>query len=224
MFVTAPALQACGLRHGFTTRAAGDMKAAESRGRLGSDEHVWHKASQVHGVAVAVACENTVIGSDNTPQADALITDKPGHVLTVFVADCVPVILFDPVAKALAVVHAGWRGTAGGITAASVREICKKYNAKPQNIIAAIGPSIGPCCYEVGPECAAQFPKACINDSMHLDLWLANKLNLLEAGVLQQNIHILQACTSCNPDKYFSHRASGGSGERMAAFAMLPQI
>ncbi|MCL2434034.1 MAG: peptidoglycan editing factor PgeF [Clostridia bacterium] len=179
----------------------------------------WHRASQVHSAIITEASESTL--SANPPEADALITNRPGQCLAVHVADCVPIILFDPHAKALAVIHAGWRGTAGNIAYNAVQAICSKYNAEPRNLLAAIGPSIGPCCYRVGPECAERFPGECVDDSMHLDLWLANKLNLLSAGVFAQNIHIAKSCTACNYDRYFSHRASGGSTGRMAAFGLL---
>ena len=168
---------------------------------------------------------------DNT---DALITNLSGICLAVLVADCVPVLFYDPIEKVIAATHAGWRGTAKRITRNTVDLMIKNFNCKPQNILACIGPSIGPDVYEVGNEVIEEFRKAYKTtdeilvqnetlDKALLNLWVANKIQLLEAGIPDNNIEISNLCTYKNSDMFFSSRKSNTKTGRFAAGIMLIQ-
>ncbi len=149
------------------------------------------------------------------PNTDALITHYPNIMLTITTADCVPILLFDKQNLIIAAIHSGWRGTAKHITEKTINLLKTAFSSNPKNIIAAIGPSIGPCCYEIKHDVEQQiinsFPehkKILIhsNNKIFLDLWTANKLQLLNQGLPEQNIHLLQICTKCNPHLLFSAR------------------
>ncbi len=159
------------------------------------------------------------------PDADALITDTPGVTLIVFSADCPLIALVDPVRRAVGVVHASRRGTLGLIAARTVRAMERFLSCRPSDLVAAIAPSIGPCCYEVGDEVLAEARAALPgaerffaqrNGRWHMDLWAANAAQLAEAGLAPERIELPSACTRCRPDEFFSHRASGGKTGRFA--------
>lgn len=152
---------------------------------------------------------------------DALVSDRPGVFLAVSIADCTPVMLFDPVRRAAAGVHAGWRGTAAGIVAKSIRRMQQEYGTDPADLVAFIGPSAGVCCYEVGAEVASQFPPSCVVPSAlegksMLDVKQANVLQLLDNGVRNSNIEVHSDCTIHNA-LYHSHRRDGAGSGRMFA-------
>nr|WP_245301978.1 peptidoglycan editing factor PgeF [Symbiobacterium terraclitae] len=165
------------------------------------------------------------------PETDALITDRPGLGLVVTAADCVPVYLYDPVRRVVGVAHAGWRGTVAGIAAATVRAMAARFGCDPADVHAAIGPSIGPCCYEVddavvrpvrgyyGDRAQALLRPGARAGRHMLDLWTANRLDLESAGV--RHIHLAEVCTACQRDRLFSHRAEGGTAGRGAAIIAL---
>jgi YfiH family protein len=158
-------------------------------------------------------------------KTDALVTDVPGVFLMLRFADCVPVLFHDPVRQAVGLAHAGWRGTVSHIARATVEKMVDAFGCSPADIRAGIGPSIGPCCYEVGPEVvsAAQkaFPDAPFvlqrgsGERWHFDLWAANHHQLAAAGVTE--IELSGLCTACRTDEWFSHRAEGGRTGRLAA-------
>jgi len=187
-------------------------------------------ASQVHSGDVKII-DQKVIGSDvlkYNPRTDATITDLPGICLMVMVADCVPVLLFDPVKRVSAVIHAGWRGTVQHITANTVRKMTDHFGCDTADMIAGIGPSIGPCCYEVGED-VRQVVEQSFGTTEgflvyhphsikpHFDLWYANHKQLTDHGVQPENIETSQLCTKCLSDIFFSSRASGGITGRFAA-------
>ena len=184
-------------------------------------------ASQVHGrQAVAVSRED--LGKGDRPNTDALVTDEPGILLLLKFADCVPVILWDPVQRVVGLAHAGWRGTILGTPAAALEIMVNRYRSRPSDVLAGIGPSIGPCCYEVGPEVVSaagrEFAGSNVLQSgsggrIHLDLWAANSETLLRAGVPEENIAVAGICTRCRPDIFFSHRAAGGITGRFGVIA-----
>lgn len=151
---------------------------------------------------------------------DALMTNRPGIALMVQHADCQAVILHDPVNKAVANIHCGWRGSVSGILSKTVIEMGKKYNTRPKDLLAAIGPSIGPCCYEFKdwekllPEDFHTF----VSDD-HLDLRAVSLWQLKRAGLLEEKIEISKTCTFCSRD-FFSHRRDGTTG-RNATIVML---
>lgn len=168
---------------------------------------------QVHGNEVRY-----VRAGGSCGDADAVFTDRRGIFLSVSVADCVPVLIFDPESGACAAIHAGWRGTAAGIAKAAVDEMCRTLTLRPGGLIAVIGPSIGPEKYEVGDDVAAQFDRDFVRRTGKkptLDLWSSNRAQLESAGV--ERIVVTGECTASHSARYFSHRASGGRTGRMLA-------
>ncbi len=158
---------------------------------------------------------------------DALMTDRPGVTLCVFTADCVPVLLYDPVTPAVAAVHAGWRGTALGIVNQTVRAMSEQYGTDPLALCAAVGPSIGACCFLVhddvlqpmrevfGEELNAVVNR--VGDRWSMDLKQLNVMRLLRAGVPRGQIAVSDHCTCCREDLFFSHRRMGARRGLMAA-------
>lgn len=164
---------------------------------------------------------------------DGLVTDVPGLVLTTFYADCVPLYFVDPVHRAIGLSHSGWRGTVGKMGKCTAERMRAEYGTNPADLIAAIGPSICQDCYEVSEDVIEEFRAAFDenfwgelfyrkpNGKYQLNLWKANELVLLEAGIPAEQIAITDVCTCCNPDLLFSHRASKGKRGNLAAFLML---
>ena len=195
---------------------------------IGKEKFLY--ASQVHSGDVKIidskAIGNGVLSSN--PRTDATITDLPGICLMVMVADCVPVLLYDPVKKVSAVIHAGWRGTVHKITSNTIQSMVGHFGCDPADILAGIGPSIGPCCYEVGED-VTEFVEQSFGTTQgylirkkdsskpHFDLWYANQKQLADNGVKPENIETSALCTMCNSETFFSSRASGGITGRFAA-------
>jgi hypothetical protein len=169
-----------------------------------------------------------VIDGD-TPQdlrADALITKRNDIALAILLADCVPVLLYDPKKKVVAAIHAGWRGTVANITQATIIKMKEQFNCNPQDIIAGIGPSISVENYEVGPEvkeaadlAMGEYHNTVINKNgkLYFDLWKANKLQLLKSGLEDSNIEVSGICTYRNNETFFSARANKPITGRFAA-------
>lgn len=162
------------------------------------------------------------------PEGDALVTLRPDVALVVRVADCVPLLMADPRTGAVAAVHAGWRGTAAGIAAAAVRRLQREYGCDPADLVAAIGPAIGACCYQVGPEVREAFrqaghPPAAIDgwftpdegDRWRLDSWAANRDQLIAAGLSPAHVHVARLCTRTHLDQFYSYRAEGSPTGRL---------
>ena len=182
---------------------------------------------QVHSDRVAI------VGPDEKgallPTTDALVTDSAEISLTLRFADCVPLFFFDPVRRVVALAHAGWKGTVNKIGSKVIDVFQTAYDSRSSDIIACIGPSIGPCCYQVGNDVIQQveeaFPTATDllllqqDDSVHLDLWAANRLQLETSGVTK--IEEAEMCTVCHRDEFFSHRGDRGSTGRFGAFLAL---
>jgi YfiH family protein len=175
---------------------------------------------------------------------DALVTSTPDTPLVILTADCAAVLLWDPARNAVGIAHAGWRGTVARVVAATVARMRASFGSNPRDLLAAIGPSIGPCCYEVGAEVidavVAAFPgdagellqhpdmasagsfRASVNeDRRHFDLWRANERVLVEAGVAEANIEVAGLCTSCRTDLFYSHRAERGNTGRFGAMVTI---
>ncbi|MDR7483811.1 MAG: peptidoglycan editing factor PgeF [Armatimonadota bacterium] len=189
------------------------------------DDHV--EASQVHGAAVAVV--GAAQRGRKVDGVDALATRERSVVLAMHCADCVPVLLADPVRGAVAAVHTGWRGTASGAAAATVAAMAQAFGSRPADLVAAIGPTIGPCCYEVDAPVLAGFAawpwrdrvfRPSRPDRWSLDLPEANRLQLVAAGVRDAAISAAGLCTSCHAALFFSHRRDGRTG-RMGALIAL---
>jgi len=149
---------------------------------------------------------------------DGLITNRNDVALTVTTADCVPIVLYDPIAACIAVIHAGWHGPAGKIVINTVNLMMKEYQSKPANILAYIGPSAGPCCYEVGHEVAVKFGKNVVNyGKIFLDLKEENEYQLLEQGLVKDHIETSEHCTICEENLFYSYRREGRTAGRMTA-------
>jgi YfiH family protein len=149
-------------------------------------------------------------------QGDALLEDRPGSVIAVKTADCMPILLVDEPHRAVAAVHAGWRGTVARIVAAAVEAMRRHFGTDPRDLHAAIGPGIGKCCYEVGPEVAAQFGE---QGRAHISLADANRAQLLALGVTPGRIYASNLCTMCLADEFHSFRRDGQAAGRLYSFA-----
>ncbi len=229
-----PALQPLA-SHLFTSRdlsfrganAEADYARLCASFRLRSDRLVFVR--QVHGRAVLVVRPGERV--DNA-EADAIVSTDPERAIAVRVADCVPILLADVRQRAVAAVHAGWRGTCAGVASATV-EAMGRLGIPPTDLVAAIGPSIGPCCYQVDERVRRAFlpmtPRAVTwftdDDECRwrLDLWRANVDQLEESGVQPAAIHVARYCTKDHLDTCFSYRAEGpGAGRMIAAIRRAP--
>lgn len=196
---------------------------------------MWTCAEQVHGKEVFVATADAAgAGRESTGEAipgrDALVTNVPQLMLCAFYADCVPILFVDPVRRAVGVAHAGWRGTAAGVAAETVRTMARAFGTVPDDLHAAIGPSIRECCYEVDDNVASRFrdvPESCLTPSspgrFKLDLAKINRHQLTEAGILPNRIEITNYCTNCRKDLFYSHRGENGRTGRMTAWIALKE-
>jgi len=226
--------------HGFSTRRGGVSPAPWDSLNLGGavgDEPArvaenWRllesatglafaRVKQVHGAAVVTASA----GCTPWEEADVVVTRTAGVAACVAVADCVPVLIADPASGAVAAVHAGWRGTLARAAAAAVEALTRGGAVRPGGLLAAIGPAIGPCCYEVSSELAVRFEEAFgpgVVDrggaAPRLDLWEANARALAAAGLAPERIDRLRRCTACERAVFFSHRRDAGATGRQAAW------
>ena len=188
---------------------------------------------QVHGDVVRPVTAADAQARPPAPwDADGLVTNEKGLALFVFIADCIPILLCAPEAGAVGTVHAGWRGTVADIAGKGVRALVREYGARTGNVRAAIGPGIGPCCFETGPEVAAavralelengeDFVHDDGNGKFHVDLKGVNRALLLRAGLLPEHIAVSGECTRCLHEKYWSHRATNGQRGVQAGVIML---
>jgi hypothetical protein len=266
------------LWHGFSTRRGGESRAycaEDAPGELNlgftaddSREAVARNRSllaeavsgdsttplaslkQFHSSLVHLATA-TDAQRDRPWRADGLITDEPGLLLGIQTADCIPVLVADRKRRAVGAFHAGWRGTVKRIVETGVGRMRLEFGSRPEDLIAAIGPGVGACCYAVGEEVLSEFEsqfqyarelfrdvysRDAVRDkypmlfltqrapghsptgpSLHLNLVEANRRQVLAAGVKARAIHVVGGCTSCEPDVFFSHRASQGHAGRMMA-------
>ena len=235
------------VRYGFSTRLGGVSPAPWDSLNLGisrgdSDENVWENYRRFCA-AVGVAPESTVFTqqthSENIRQVtdqdagkgllhprdytdvDALITDCPGLSLVVFSADCGTILLFDPVHRAIGAVHAGWRGTAAGIAAKTALKMHDAFGTEPADLLCALGPSIGPCCFETDDALGAQADPFMTRrgKKWHIDLKGINAHWLQSLGVT--SIDVCPHCTACRQELYWSHRKVGNArGAQIALLAL----
>ncbi|HEY8885750.1 MAG TPA: peptidoglycan editing factor PgeF [Chloroflexota bacterium] len=182
-------------------------------------------AQQIHGQRVArvTAASAGYQPAGGRLSADGLVTDQPGVILCLRFADCVPIFAFDPVRRAVGIAHAGWRGTLAGIAGVLVQAFATEFGTQPRDLRVAIGPSIGPCCYVVGADLAARFATTCSTlenvwlrgaAETRLNLWEANRQQLVASGVDPDRLSVSAICTSCQVEDYFSHRAQQGQAGR----------
>ena len=242
-------------RHAFTTRMGGvsggewaSLNLGEHRGDepervrenyrlageifgVGADD--FAVAKQVHGTVVRAAGpgDRHVVNTQVPYEADGLVTDIPGIPLMIYIADCVPVLLCDPQARAIAAVHCGWRSSVGDILGKAAEKMAA-MGARPENIRAAIGPSIGFDHFETGPEVPRAVGEYLSGDTDGLfiekgngktlvDLRGANRRRLLQLGLLPEHIDVSGECTMCLPDKYWSHRVTAGRRGSQCAMIIL---
>jgi len=239
-FLKLPALENIdSIRHAFTTRQGGigarnngikspdDWNAVAQFFGIAPDRLVT--VNQVHGEAI-VTVDGLNYRSTRSAQADGLITNMPGIAICIETADCVPILIIDPATPAIGAVHAGWRSTVQKIVQKAVRRMQDEFGSDPCRMIAAIGPAIGPECYEVdepvmGPV-RENFPfwnEVAVSrgrDKWGLDLVKLNRMELLQIGLAEKNVHSLGMCTSCRKDLFYSFRAEGRTG-RMLSVVML---
>ncbi len=192
---------------------------------------------QTHSDHICIVDENFLVKSKEEQEnllqnTDAIITNQKGIGIGVTTADCVPVLIYDPVNEVLAAIHAGWRGTVSKIVYKTVLLMTKQFGCKPENLLAGIGPLICPDCFEVGDEVVEAFIKAGFSvgeigsknpetGKYHLDLWLANKLLLQQTGIQADHIEISGLCTVTNPDQFFSARRQTIKSGRMLTGGVL---
>ena len=189
------------LAHGFGTRLS---DIPERFGHLATLKQI-HSATCVAGGG-----RSGVLGP-----GDALLEDTPGSVIAVKTADCIPVLLIDGRHRAVAAVHAGWRGTAARIVPNAIDGMRERFGTLPVDLHAAIGPGIGKCCYEVGPEVAVQFGG---QGRAHIDLPETNRQQLIDTGVTAERIYASNLCTKCRPEEFHSFRRDQEAAGRLYSF------
>lgn len=187
------------LEHGFGTRSFAPPEPLTT-------------LRQIHSDIALFADHSGCIG-----EGDALLSDTPGRRVGVKTADCLPILLIDDRRRAVAAVHAGWRGTVSQIVEKTVRAMAARWDSRPEDLHAAIGPGIGKCCFEVGPEVAIQFGEA--GRPAHVDLAMTNYGQLTKAGVRPERIYASGLCTFCNAGQFYSFRRDRERAGRMISFA-----
>lgn len=227
-------------QHGFTSRQltlrageSGSERWAMAAASVGCAVPRLARVRQVHGAAVRVVRADALDAP--VPDADAAITATSGMAVTVVAADCVPILLADPVTGAVAAIHAGWRGTCARVAGATVASLRRELGVDPARLVAAIGPSIGACCYEVGDDLLRAFEEAGHSSidraewfsrdgagRLRLDLWRANADQLVHAGLAPDAVHVAALCTRTHVDVFESFRAEGERAGRMAAIITAP--
>jgi purine-nucleoside/S-methyl-5'-thioadenosine phosphorylase / adenosine deaminase len=194
---------------------------------LDFDKNQMVSPKQTHSKNIGIVNSN----KDIFPDTDALITNKPGICIFIRTADCVPILLYDPIQNALAAIHSGWKSSLQEISKHTIELMQKEFGTKPENLIAGIGPSIGPDAYEVGPEVIEQFQVKFGEDQIikpiensdkgYLNLWKANKQILLDSGIPENQIEIAEICTYSNSELFYSARRDGVKTGRLATGIML---
>ncbi len=186
--------------------------------RLGVPPEQAVFAGQIHSATVRI-----VDSAGTYPDCDGLVTNKAGRYCCISIADCIPIFLFDPGARVIAAVHAGWRGTAAGIVSHAVLAMKEEFQSKPADIYAFIGPGAGPCCYEVGEEVATRFPekfRRAKENKQTIDLKGVNAGQLLEAGLEEARIEKSAECTICATQFHSFRRDGARSGRMMGIIGM----
>lgn len=246
-----------GVAHGFSTRLGGvsegifsSLNLGFNRGddpdhvrenyrrfcaAIGADANRIVMTGQVHETEIRTATPELIKPDVCAPteyNCDGLITNQPGLVLTIFSADCIPILLYDPVQRVIAAVHAGWRGTAQDIAGKAVHKMRQEYNCQPEHILTAIGPGISQCCFETHADVPEAMTRALgdlvvphvlslDNGKFKVDLKGMNATLLLRAGISSGHIEISTDCTACLHETYWSHRVTQGKRGSQAAMIQL---
>jgi len=257
-YLQSPLLKSCDfLTHAFCTRRGGssedDYASLNLSFREGDNEYKvlqnWGRLSDAFGIPLENFLVLNQVHSDkifvikkygkyftsrDELDYDAIVCNRANLAICIKTADCVPVFFVDKIKKIIAVAHAGWRGTAQGISSKIVHFLLSKYNCRPQDILTAIGPAIGRCCYQVDSPVAAEmknhsncdsflFPCANAKNKWMLDLPEANRQQIIAAGIPEENIETAGLCTRCRQDLFFSHRATGMFTGRQINFLMIKE-
>jgi len=239
------------IKHGFTTRLGGVSRGVVSGFNLGFrvadkpeavrenyrllskdldidiNKIVLSKQTHTDNIRLITRADEGkgVVRESDIEDTDGLITNVPGIALVIFSADCVPILMCDEDAGVVAAVHSGWRGSIKGIAPKCVEMMKNNYGCKAENIKVAIGPSIGPCCFEFGKEAVEYFGEGYCRregeDTYRVDLWKYNFDRLTEAGIAPSNIDISRVCTYCESDKYYSYRKHKEKTGRLAGIISL---
>lgn len=257
VYITFPKISKTGIvNHAFTTRLGGVSKDYFSSmnmsfNRNDSEENVkenyriicsaiginpdnlvFSKQTHTNNVLTVTTADRGIgFSRPSFSDIDGLITNEKNVALVTQYADCTPLIFCDPVKKVIANSHSGWRGTTLRIGAETIKKMVKEFSCNPSDIVAAIGPCIGKCCYEVDDVVFDTFKKENFNTNLifqkkkngkyMLDLKAANKMILLESGIREENIDVCDICTFCNSEEMFSHRAHGVKRGNLASIIEL---
>ena len=185
-------------------------------------------AKQVHGVSVVYATQNdagrgALDYESSIADCDGFITDQPNLPLAILTADCLPVFLYNPKIPAAGILHAGWRSSEANICSAGIKLMHDKFKNDPADLLAAFGPAIRSCCYEVSEDFKSNFPFAIFRraGSRYMDLANLNRTQLINAGVREENIFDSALCTYCSKDAFFSFRKEAKAAGRMLSFVSL---
>ena len=227
----------CATMNISTTRGDDPEAVNENRRRLaaaiGVEERKMVYTNQTHTTNVTVVDETNY--GETMPETDGMITNVPGLCLVTFYADCVPLYFVDPVKRVIGLSHSGWRGTVHKMAIATVRKMQETFGCDPVDIRSVVGPSICQECYEVSEDVIDEFRanyKETDWDSLfyrkengkyQLDLWRANEINLLDAGVRAEHMAVTNVCTCCNHELLFSHRYTIGKRGNLSAFLALKE-
>lgn len=257
-YYTFPSFDRLGfVKHGFSTRLGGasggiyeSMNLSFTRGddkaavrenfdrfcrAIGVDPENVVVSAQEHHTTIYNAhkadCGRGVTQERGYADIDGLLTDEPDVVLCTQYADCVPLFFVDPVRRVVGTSHSGWKGTVARIGAVTVERMCADYGCQREDILAGVGPSIGPCCFEVDAPvynafaAMEEFDDRCATvdpgNKFHVDLWEINRRILLNVGLKPEHITVTDLCTRCHPDVFWSHRATGGQRGCLAGFISL---
>jgi len=207
------------------------LKNREALREQFGDRGIFVSVRQVHGdhiYSVVDMQEKGWSSLSGAVEADALVTNMPYVVLTILTADCVPVLLYDPLRHVVAAVHAGWKGSQKCILSQTIACMQSDYDSRPEDIRLAIGPAIGKCCYEVDGEVSRHFldyaeavSGGSHTDKYQLDLKRVNQIQAQEAGILPEHMEVSSLCTSCDKGRFFSYRAEQGCSGRFLSAIML---
>jgi YfiH family protein len=230
------------VRAGMSTRIGNESDAefginlsynvGDNPTRVGRNRRIFFAQVGIseHDLAIPVQCHSNNVLKVDTPgeyrECDALITNTIHVALVVTVADCVPILLFDPINRAVGAIHAGWRGTIGLIVKRAVEKMKAEYSTDPAQMLAYIGPSAGVCCYEVGGEVAVMFGNKVVpfnKKKTFLDLKKENMFQLMQLGVLASNFEVSSSCTICERKMFHSFRRDGRKAGRMMAVISMMQ-
>ena len=249
-FLSSPLIEAKGVRHAFLSRRGGvssapfetlnfDERDTDAPENIRENRRIIGQAfginaerlvtvNQVHGNTVHLVTEKNIGGL--TPDADAIITGLKSVPIGIMTADCLPIIIYDPVNNAIGAAHGGWKGTALGVAVRTIEAMAESFGTAARDVVAALGPHIGPCCYQVKGNVIDEFEKAFgdtssyikkSGDGFTLDLGAATIKQLEEIGVEPEKINALCPCTSCNNGDFFSYRKDGGRTGRQLSFITL---